>query len=186
MCRFKLPYGEEMPEPIEEPTETVQVRGKHPLGADLIIPVASAAFAAYYLYTIWGMSWHAAAAGIGISSAMAIILLILTIRFVGMVRRGEADLGFGELVFPASYAVRRAAVLVAAVAFIYAMPFVGFTIALFSFLMLGIIILSGLQHLKAGLIIALSVSVAGYLLFIVLIGTRFPRGPFEKLFGMLF
>jgi hypothetical protein len=175
-----------MADPIEDPAELVQAPAKYPLGGDLVIPIGSAAFAAYYLYTIWGMSWHAAAAGIGISAAMAIVLLILTVRFVKMMRAGAADFGFGELVFPASYALRRAAILVAAIAFIYAMPLVGFTIALFSFLMLGIIILSGFAHLRTGFIIALSVSVAGYLLFIVLIGTRFPRGPFENLFGMLF
>jgi hypothetical protein len=160
--------------------------GKRPLGADLIIPIGAAAFAIYYLYTVWGLSWQAASVGIGISSAMAVLLVILAVRFIGELRRGEADLGLGELVQPVFYLMQRLGILAAVIGFIYVMPYLGFTISLFTFMMVGIIVLSGLRHIKTGLVIASFVSLGGYLLFIVFIRARFPHGPFENLVGQLF
>jgi hypothetical protein len=174
-----------MSERDEDPS-TDEGWGRRPIGGDLIIPVGTAAFAVYYLYTVWGLSWQAASAGIGISAAMAVLLVILAVRFIGELRRGEADLGLGELVHPVSYMVQRISILVAVVGFIYLMPYLGFTISLFLFLMVGIILLSGLRHIKTGLIIASCVSLGGYLLFIVFIRARFPHGPFEYLVGPLF
>lgn len=170
----------------ERPVGGGDVGGKRPLGGDLIIPVGTAAFAIYYLYTVWGLSWQAASAGIGISAGIAVLLVILAIRFIGEMRRGEADLGLGEIVHPVSYMVRRIGILAAAVGFIIIMPYLGFTISLFTFLMVGIILLSGLRHIKTGLVIASSISLGGYLLFIVFIRARFPHGPFENVVGQLF
>jgi hypothetical protein len=48
------------------------------------------------------------------------------------------------------------------------------------------IILSGLSQLKASFIIALLVSLAGYLLFIVFIKARFPHGLVETFLDSLF
>jgi hypothetical protein len=159
---------------------------KQALGADLIIPVGTILFAIYYLYTVWDLPWQAKAAGLGIGGAMAIVLALLAVRFVREWSAGRADLGLGTLAFPVVTLAQRLGLLAAALAFVLVMPLAGFTLGLFLFLMAGMIILSGLSQLKSATIIALLVSLGGYLLFIVFIGARFPQGPVETLLGSIF
>jgi hypothetical protein len=158
---------------------------KQALGADLIIPVGTILFAIYYLYTVWDLPWQAKAAGLGIGGAMAIVLALLAVRFVREWSAGRASLGLGDLAFPTVTLAQRLGLLAAALAFVFVMPLVGFTLGLFLFLMAGMIILSGLSQLKSATIIALLVSLGGYLLFIVFIGARFPHGPVETFLGSI-
>lgn len=168
-------------------TDTNEVEGgKRPLGDDLIIPVCTVAFVVYYLYTISELPWQAAAAGIAVAAGLLIMTVILAIRFLGELRRGEAELRMGELVHPTYYLGLRAAILAAAVVFVYAMNFLGFTLSMFLFLIGGVMILSGLSEIKMGLIVAFVVSIGGYLLFIVFIQARFPHGPFENFVSSFF
>ena len=160
-------------------TQGVETK-KRPLGQDLVIPIGGTAFAIYYLATVWDLPWQASSTGIAIISAMAVLLVLLTIRFVGELWRGEADLRFGDLIHPLPVFAQRVGMLMLALAFIYSMSVFGFTIGLFLFVMLGIVLLSGLAHLRQGLILALFMSLGGYLLFIVFVRARFPRGPFES------
>jgi hypothetical protein len=159
---------------------------KQALGADLIIPVGTILFAVYYLYTVWDLPWQAKTAGLGIAGAMAIVLALLAVRFVREWSAGRANLGLGDLACPTVTLAQRLGLLAAAAAFVFAMPLVGFTLGLFLFLMAGMIILSGLSQLKSATIIALLVSLGGYLLFIVLIRARFPQGPVETLLAAIF
>lgn len=156
------------------------------LGADLIIPVGTILFAIYYLRTVWDLPWQAKAAGLGIAGAMAVVLALLGVRFVREWSSGRANLGLGSLATPAVTLAQRLALLAAALAFVFVMPWLGFTLGLFLFLMAGMIILSGLSQLKSALIISLLVSFGGYLLFIVFVGARFPHGPVETLLGFIF
>ncbi len=79
---------------------------------------------------------------------MALVLLLLGIRFVRELAAGRADLGLGDLVVPKVTLAQRLGLLVAALAFVFAMPLIGFTLGLFLFLMTGMIILSGLSEIK--------------------------------------
>ena len=159
---------------------------KQALGADLIIPTGTILFAVYYLYTVWDLPWQAKAAGLGIAGAMAIVLALLAARFVRAWSAGRATLRLGDLAFPTVRLAQRLGLLAAALAFVFAMPLVGFTLGLFLFLMAGMIILTGLSQLKSATLIALLVSLGGYLLFIVLVRARFPYGPVETLLGSIF
>ena len=159
---------------------------KQALGADLIIPVGTILFAVYYLYTVWDLPWQAKAAGLGIAGAMALVLVLLAVRFVRDWSAGRATLGLGDLAFPTVTLAQRLGLLAAALAFVFVMPLLGFTIGLFLFLMAGMIMLSGLSQLRSATIIALLVSIGGYLLFIVLVRARFPNGPVETFLGSIF
>jgi hypothetical protein len=160
-------------------------RAKRPLGQDLVIPLGGAAFAVYYLSTVVDLPWQASSTGIAIISAMAVLLVLLLFRFAGELIRGEADLRFGDLVHPYPVFARRVGVLLLAIGFIYSMTYLGFTIGLFVFLMLGFVLLSGFAYLRQGLVIALCVSIGGYLLFILFVRARFPLGPFERFVASL-
>lgn len=161
-------------------------RKKGALGADLIIPVGTILFAVYYLYTVWELPWQAKAAGLGIAGAMAIVLVLLASRLYREWSAGRANLGLGDLIFPTVTLAQRLGLLAAALAFIFVMPLIGFTLGLFLFLMAGIIMLSGLAQLKSATLIALLVSLAGYLLFIVFVRARFPHGPVETFLASIF
>jgi hypothetical protein len=152
---------------------------KRPLGGELIIPVATILFAVYYISTVWELAWQANAVGLSIGGAMAVLLVILGVRFAREWARGEADFGLGEVAYPLGTLGRRLAILAAAIGFILVMPYLGFTLSMFIFLMVGVMILSGFAQLKRGLVIALAVSLGGYFLFIVFVGARFPLGPVE-------
>ena len=158
---------------------------KRPLAGELIIPVAAVAFAIYYTSTVWDLSWQANAVGLGVGAGIAVLAVILGVRFAGEWSRGEADFSFGDVAYPLSLLARRVAILAAATGFILAMPYLGFTLSMFIFLVVGVMILSGLQQIRWAILIALAVSVGGYLLFIVLVGARFPYGPVEHLLSFL-
>lgn len=160
-------------------------RRKRPLGGELIIPVAATAFAIYYTSTVWELAWQANAVGLSIGGAMAVLLVILAVRFAREWARGEADFSLGEVAYPLATLARRLAILGAAAGFILVMPYLGFTLSMFIFLVVGIMILSGFAELKRGVLIALAVSLGGYLLFIVFVGARFPPGPVENFLRFL-
>jgi len=58
--------------------------------------------------------------------------------------------------------------------YVLLIPYFGFTITTFLFLFSA-------KRLVLAASLAVMISLAGYLLFIVAFGTRFPRGPFEEL-----
>jgi hypothetical protein len=156
------------------------------LGAELNIPDGTNLLAGSYLSTVWELPWQAKAAGLGIAGAMALVLVLLAIRFVREYAAGRADLGLGDLVAPRLTLAQRLGLLAAALAFVFAMPLIGFTLGRFLFLVTGMIILSGLAELKSVLVIALLASLGGYLLFIVFVRARFPHGLVETFLGSLF
>ena len=159
---------------------------KIPLAAELIIPVGGTIFAIYYLYTIWSLPWQATTAGFAIISGMAIVILSLTFRYVRLVRSGEAEFSFGELLYPLNMLGKRVAVLVAALGYIFIMPYLGFTLSVFVFVFVAVMILAGARYFLTALMLGLGMSIGGYILFIVFIRARFPHGPFENFVGSLF
>lgn len=158
---------------------------KRPLGGELIIPVGAIVFAIYYTSTVWELAWQANAVGLSIGGAMAVLLVILAVRFAREWARGDADFSLGEVAYPLATLARRLAILAAATGFILMMPYLGFTLSMFIFLTVSVMILSGFAELKRGILMALAVSLGGYLLFIVFVGARFPQGPVENLLRLL-
>lgn len=161
--------------------------GKKSLGPDLIIPVAAILFTLYYFSTIIDSPWTAQVSAFFVGAillALSTAFLVITgIRVV----RGQADLRMGELVAPRSIAMRRLALFVLTLSYIFCIDWLGFTITTFLFIFLGMALLSGWERQNKRLILALSVvlSVGGYLLFVVAFQRRFPEGPFEQLFKAL-
>jgi hypothetical protein len=62
----------------------------------------------------------------------------------------------------------------------------GFTLSNFIFLTCGILLLSGFRQPLRALGVAATLSLCGYLLFIVAFNTRFPEGPIERVLEQLF
>ncbi len=161
--------------------------GKKSLGPDLIIPVAAILFTLYYFSTIIDSPWTAQVSAFFVGTILLVLsgafLIITGIR----VLRGQANLRMGDLIAPRSIALRRLALFVFTLSYIFFIDWLGFTITTFLFIFLGMVLLSGWERQNKRLILALSVvlSVGGYLLFVVAFQRRFPEGPFEQAFKAL-
>ncbi len=153
---------------------------KQALGADLVIPGLGVALTAYFFSTVHDLPWEAKANAVSIGSILLLLAAIFVIRVALKVRRGEATLGLDKLVGEWPTERRRLGMIGMTIAFIALMPWLGLTLSLF-FGMVGAMLVMGVRDLRPLLGTAVGVAISCYLLFIALLDTSFPRGPFENL-----
>ena len=153
---------------------------KH-IGGELIIPVAGVVFAIYYFTTIIDSPFEAQVSAFFVGTVLTGLVAIFLLKSAISVIRGETDLGIEPLLSDRSFLPKRLALFALTVAFIIVVEWGGFTLTTFVFLSLAMLLLSDGRNLKFILILAASLAIGGYLLFIVAFHTRFPFGPFEYL-----
>ena len=155
------------------------------IGADMIIPVAGLVFGAYYLHSIAGLPAMAQFNGRFLVALMVVLVIVLAFRMAWQFRRGEARFSFADLAETPQTAILRWGVLGLAVAFTLGIPYAGFTLSIFLFLTLSMFLL-GVRPWTKMLTITVIASAIGYLLFIVALGARLPRGPVENVLAGIF
>jgi len=69
--------------------------------------------------------------------------------------------------------------LLLAIAYVWVIESAGFTLTTFVFVFAAIILLSSLANWKRALMVSVSCSVIGYIVFVYLFKTRFPAGLIE-------
>ncbi|MDH3231551.1 MAG: tripartite tricarboxylate transporter TctB family protein [Alphaproteobacteria bacterium] len=153
---------------------------KH-IGGELIIPVAGVVFAIYYFSTIIDSPFEAQVSAFFVGTILMALVAVFILKSAISVIRGEADLSMEILLSARSFLPKRLALFALTVAFIIVVEWGGFTLTTFAFLALAMLLLSNGRNLKFVLILAASLAIGGYLLFIVAFHTRFPFGPFEHL-----
>jgi hypothetical protein len=158
---------------------------KKSVGGELILPAAAFLFTLYYFYTILDVPRIAQVSAFFVGTILIVLVALLGVRIAKQVKAGEADLRLGGILEPKSYIPKRLALLGLTIGFIFFVDWLGFTLTVFAFLTLAMLLLS--EGKRKVLILCLSTVLAfgGYLLFIVAFKTRFPQGPFEKLMGGL-
>ncbi len=149
------------------------------IGSELIIPAAAFFFTLYYFYTIIDAPWTAQVAAFIVGSILLVLILLLFVKSIRLLRKGEGAFNFDNLIKPKSYIPKRLALLALTVAYIFVVPSLGFTITTFVFLSGAMLVLSDFQKKRLILSLSATLSLGGYLLFIVAFKTRFPAGPFE-------
>ncbi len=156
------------------------------LGGDLVLPIGAFIFTLYYFYTIIDVPRIAQISAFFVGSILIGLLMLLAVRVAKEVKAGTADLRLGPLVEPHSFIPARLALLGLTLGFIIFIEWLGFTIIVFLFLVLAMLLLS--KGRNKGMIfgVAAVLAIGGYLLFIVAFSTRFPAGPFEQLMEKLF
>jgi hypothetical protein len=156
------------------------------IGGELILPIAAFIFTLYYFYTIIDVPRIAQVSAFFVGSILMVLLMLLAIRVAKEVKAGTADLRLGPLVEPHSFIPTRLALLGLTLGFIFFIEWLGFTIIVFLFLVLAMMLLS--KGRNKGMIFGVAgvLAIGGYLLFIVAFNTRFPAGPFEQLMEKLF
>lgn len=152
---------------------------------ECIIPVMALCFTVYYLTTITEVPWISQASAVVVSSLLMLTLIAFAIRSAVQIRRGQAtlrlDLPGRRMSDGAVINIKRVVLLLLSIGYVWIIDRWGFTITTFFFLFFGILLLSSLANWKKALIVALSCSVIGYVVFIFIFETRFPRGPVEEL-----
>jgi hypothetical protein len=150
---------------------------------DCIIPALALIFTIYYLTTITEVPWISQASAIVVSGLLLLAILAFVMRSIWRVRRHEETLRLeGSLqdmlgFMPTS--ARRIGLLLLAIAYAWVIESVGFTLTTFVFVIAAIILLSSLANWKRALMVSVSCSVIGYIVFVYLFKTRFPAGPIE-------
>jgi hypothetical protein len=147
---------------------------------DLIIPAMALAFAVYYLTTITKVPWIAQASAVVVSALLLISIIAYALRTALRVRAGTEVIRFTGLIVDYRNDLKRVALLALTIAYVWFIEDFGFTITTVIFLFVAILLLSSIGNWKNALLVAVSCSLIGYLVFVVVFETRFPEGSFEK------
>lgn len=158
---------------------------KSALGADLVIPLMAAAFAAYFFWSIADLGWEAKANGVLIGSVLVGLIALQLWRIARQLTRGEGNLRMDPLWLPRDVLGKRIAMVLITVVFIAALDWLGLTLSLLVAMALALVAM-GVR--RPATIAWLSGAVAGsaYLLFIAILDSSFPHGPIERLLARLF
>ncbi len=147
---------------------------------DLIIPGLALAFAIYYLTTITEVPWIAQASAVLVSGLLLLSIFAFAIRTAYRLKAGTEIIRLSGLIPDQNLLLKRLVLLCLMIAYVWFLEDLGFTLSTFVFLILAILLLSSLANWKKALAIALAASVIGYVVFIFVFETRFPKGPIER------
>ena len=153
-------------------------------GPDWIIPILSLAFAMYYLWSVSEMKWEAKVSSFFVALVLCALIVAFAVRTALGLARGELRLDVtGWRTNPGALA-RQGFLLGLIVGFIIAIPYLGFTMTVFAFLLASLI---GIARMPVGrsLLVSGLIAVVAYLLFIVALRTNFPDGVFERVMNSL-
>lgn len=153
-------------------------------GPDWIIPILSLVFAIYYLWSISEMRWEAKVSSFFVALVLCSLVVAFGVRTALGFSRGELRLDVSGWRKNPGALARQGLLLGLIVGFIIAIPYFGFTITVFAFLLASF---TGIARLPIGRSILVSgcISIVAYLLFIVALRTNFPDGIFEHVMSSL-
>lgn len=159
-------------------------QGKVATGADWIIPILGAAFATYYLVSINDLDWEAKVSGVFCAVMLFILIGVFALKTAIGLARGTHYIEWRSLYETHKLGMVRAILFLLTVASVAAIPYAGFTLSTFGYLFLCFLVLQKMPARRAA-VIAGSLALFGFVLFILILRTAFPQGPFERLFFAL-
>lgn len=156
-------------------------RGIKPaLGAYFIIPLLACGLTLYFLLSTWNLIWEARSTGTFIGVILLGLCIAQFLRLGLKVARGEANLGFGDLVEDTLANRQRLALLVLTGIFIAALPLTGTTVGLF-LVIIAMTRLMGVRDWRVLVALALSAAATVHVLLIYALGSKLPQGLFKSL-----
>ena len=184
LCARHDRAGERVPPAPQREEEGLTIRTRAPLGADLIIPGLALGFAVYFFFSTAELAWEAKANAVIIGTGLVILLAIQGIRIALQLARGEGDLGTGPVWQPREVLGRRIGMVLITAAFIATLPWLGLTLGTFLALAAGLYLM-GIRKRTVLVLLPAIISATLYLLFIAVLDSPFPHGPFELLISAL-
>ncbi len=158
---------------------------KRSVGAELVIPIMAAGYALYYIYTILDYPLEAQINGLFLGGVLCALVAVLLVRVAAQRLRGEVDFGMQRLLAPLSMIPARLVFLALTIAYIVVIPWFGFTLTTFIFI-LGSMLALRVRSKKLLVLMPLLSAAGGYIFFIALLNTRFPKGPVEHFLAGIF
>jgi hypothetical protein len=154
-------------------------------GGDWIIPALAAAFAAYYMWSIRDLVWEAKIAAVFVAVVLYTLIAIFAVKTILGLNAHRLRVDFTPLWETPELFRNRALLFGLAVVSVAVLPWLGFTISTFGFLLAAFL---WLEHMpmRTAFITAASLALSGYVLFIAILRTAFPMGPFELAMHALF
>jgi hypothetical protein len=148
-----------------------------PVGQELIIPALAVGFTGYYFWTVLDLAWEAKANGIVIGGILLVLVAILLVRIGWRVTHRQARL---RVTLGSTWEVDRVrlALMGIMVAFLVLLPVLGTSISLAAMLFAAMWLL-GARHWPTLIGVSLLTPLLVWASLIVILGTRFPAGPFE-------
>ena len=151
---------------------------------DCIIPLIALVFTLYYLTTITEVPWISQASAVIVSALLLLSILAFVIRSTWRIRHQQETLEIAgalhDLLGFMPISVKRIALLLLAIAYVWFIDSLGFTLTTFIFVFSAILLLSSRYNWKNALMVSLSSSIIGYMVFIYFFKTRFPEGLIEN------
>lgn len=170
-------------QPRQQPRERAAPEGadaneRVATGADWVIPVIAVAFTTYYLISIRDLVWEAKIAAVFVSAVLYMLVGIFAVRTVLGLRHRQLAIDFSPLWVNWPLFRLRGLLFALAVLSVAALPYAGFTLSTFGFLLAAFLSLARMR-MRSALITAGVLALSGYGLFIAILHTPFPLGPFE-------
>ncbi|MFP4153311.1 MAG: tripartite tricarboxylate transporter TctB family protein [Alkalispirochaeta sp.] len=150
---------------------------------ELVVPILSVVFSLYYLFTIQDIPFLAQMYGGGISFLLIFLSLVVSIRILVRImkaRQEAAPPSFAEVTRAGRFYSKAIILAIGMAFYIGLMPYVGYPVLSFLFVTAATWVL-GVKNVPRAMLMALGVTIAGYLLFIVFLQVRLPMGPVEFL-----
>jgi len=150
---------------------------------ELVVPILSVVFSLYYLSTIQDIPFLAQMYGGGISFFLIFLSLVVSIKILIRIMKARSEAApptFAEVKRAGRFYWKAIALALGMALYIGLMPYVGYPLLSFLFVTAATWVL-GVKSVPRAMLMALGVTVAGYLLFIVFLQVRLPMGPVEFL-----
>lgn len=167
------PEQTDAPDPVPRDQD-----GRDVTGADWIIPVLTLAFTTYYLISIKDLVWEAKVAAVFVAVILYLLIGIFALKTVFGLKRGSLIVDFTPLWENWPLFRIRALLFGLAATSVALLPWLGFTLSTFGFLLAAFLWLERMPT-KTAVITSGSLALSGYILFIAILRTSFPLGPFE-------
>ena len=153
-------------------------------GADLIIPVLAAAFTIYFLASTWRLTWEAKANGVVVGGLLLVLIAVQLVRIGLGVGAGRYSLGLGEFLARSPAQAQRLGLIAILIMWIATISWLGTTISLVLVMAASMLVL-GVRNWTTLALASLGTAACVYIVFILALRSRLPRGLFEDMMARL-
>lgn len=148
------------------------------VGADLIIPALAGGLTVYYIVSTAPLTWEARSTGWLVGFVLLGLCALQAAKLVGQRLRGQVTLGLGELAADTLDNRKRLGLLIVLWLFVVALPVTGMTLGLLLVIAASMMIM-GVRRPAHVIGIATATAIVVFLLFMLLLKSRLPRGALD-------
>ena len=165
--------------------ETGQAPDKPNIAGELIIPVLGVLFTIYYIVTVLDSPWTAQVNAFMVGSLLILTALIFFIKKIHSLWGGVAILEISPLAVSNAMRSNQLRFSLLILAYLSVLEVIGFVLATVLFFFLSMCMLGAGRRPFLKLLIAIFMSLIGYVVFILMFQTRLPKGPVETILAGL-